>query len=87
MVLGGSVGQDVASLDTHIMLFLTTFSSASIHCAHILLLLFFIYLSTTYLLILEAPVVSGCLGSFQEWSQVCHAPLVTCNNKQDLSQV
>ena len=43
-------------------------SSDSVHCSHILLLLFLFHLSTMYLLILVTPgVVSGYLGSSQEY--------------------
>jgi hypothetical protein len=47
-------------------------SSASFHCAHILLLLFLCHFSLTYSLLLVVPRVSECLES----SQVCYARLV-----------
>ena len=43
-------------------------SSASLHCAHILLFLFLFHFSTTYLLLLVVPGVSECLGLSQVWS-------------------
>lgn len=52
-------------------------SSVSLHCAHTILLLFLFHLSTTYLLILVVPRVSGCLGLSQE----CYAPPVPCGKR------
>jgi hypothetical protein len=41
-------------------------SSTSLHCAHIVLLLFLSHFSIMHLLILVVSSVSGCLGSSQE---------------------
>ena len=60
--------------------------SASLHCAHILLLLFLFYFSATDLLLLVALGVSECLGSSQEWSQECYAPLMHYDAGQGSSQ-
>lgn len=47
---------------------------ASLHSAHILLFLFLFNFSTTCLLFLVVPVVSGCLRSSQGRSQEYYAP-------------
>ena len=57
-------------------------SSASLHCAGILLLLFLFHFSTTRLLLIEATEVSECLGLSLE----CHAWLVHSGTGQGSSQ-
>lgn len=60
---------------TTVRLFLTLFKSSVLSSFYpILLFLFLLYFSTTYLLLLVAPGVSECLGSSQQWSQRCYAP-------------
>ena len=69
MAFGGCRGQDLTMTLGGIIDYLRqavphyrgVFSSASLYCAHILLLLFLFHLSTTYLLILVVPGASGCL--------------------------
>ena len=61
-------------------------SSASLHCAHILLLLFLFRFSTTYLLFLVVSRVSVCLGSSQQWSQECYVLPVHYDTRHGLSQ-
>lgn len=46
---------------------------ASLHCAHILLLLILSHLSATYLFILVVPGASGCLELSQEYALLCPA--------------
>ena len=51
-------------------------SSTSLHCAHILLLLFLFHLSTTYLFIIVVPGACGCLELSQEYYVCpCHVAL------------
>lgn len=60
----------VASLATHIGLFLITLKSPVLSLFIVLTFFCFLffYFSTTYLLLLVAPRISECLESFQEWS-------------------
>ena len=79
MAPGGSTGQDPTMVPDGITGYShqavphypRVSSSASLHCAHILLFLFLFHFSTTYLLLLVAPGISECLGLSQEWSQEC----------------
>ena len=62
-------------------------SSSSLHCAHILLLLFIFHFSIIYSLLFVLPMASDCLGSPEECSQEYYAPLVHYGTRQGYSQV
>lgn len=76
MAFGGSIDQDFTMALGSIAVYSyqdaphysQVSSYNSLPCAHILLLLFFFYLSTNYLLNLVIPMVSGCLRMSHQFS-------------------
>ena len=73
---------------THIRLLLTTLESPVLPLLilHTSYCFFFFHLSTTCLLILVVPGVSGCLGSSQKWSQECTVQFMQCGTWHGSSQ-
>ena len=53
-------------------------SSTSLHCAHILLLLFLFHISTIYLLTFVLLSISGCLASSRELPMELYALFILC---------